>query len=178
MKQLKQDFMLGEFRRLSWCLIGFLLCLLLIWLVPSARQQLLAFIVYAVVVLAVAYRRAVRQLRDATDPLWDAEKYRIDQEYPAPHPIYKVAYGELHLLPGFLISRNKGRLLILPLEQVQAVERRSRSVGIVNIPLLRLTMENGRSTVIDFSVRDPAQAEPVFRWLADRLDAEKLRFSL
>lgn len=100
---------------------------------------------------------------------------RVRQEYEAPHPICRVAYGEMHLLTSCIVCRHKRRLALLPVEGIVRVDIRFRLVGARRIPVLRFEMDTGGTVAIDFSVWGPAQGEQALAWLAKTIGEERLK---
>ena len=174
MEKIKRDFILGELRRLALCGIGFALCLFILMRFSpklAAYQPLLWLAVAAVLVLA-GLRSAVLA-RTGTGGLTDSDVFQLEKEYPADHPIYKVWQGEIHLLPSFLVCRNRGRLLFIPVHKIERVERRFDRAGMGKIPFARFILDTNRSISIGFSPSHPKDCEAVYTWLGERIGRDK-----
>lgn len=101
---------------------------------------------------------------------------QVSAQYCEKHPIYRVAYGELHLLESCILSRNKRRLLFLPLQDIRGVRIGIRLLGTKRIPVLHFFMKDGRKIKLDFDCTNNYEedSQRIRCWLEDHLGAEKL----
>ena len=176
MRKLKLDFIAGELRRIALCAVGFVLCLLILSRFYQEFASLrLPLLLGAAAVIALAALRAAMQLRAGMNGLNDSDVYVLEKEYQAPHPVYKVWQGDIHLLPSFIVCRNRGRLLLLPLHRIEKVEERFDRTAAGRIPFMRCTLDAGKSLSIGFSPSRPQDSDAVFAWLTQRLGGEKIR---
>lgn len=176
MRKLKLDFIAGELRRIALCAVGFALCLFLLSRFYQEFASLrLPLLLGAAAVIVLAALRAAMQLRAAMGGLNDSDMYILEKEYPASHPVYKVWQGEIHLLPSFIVCRNRGRLLLLPLHRIEKVEERFDRTAAARIPFMRCTLDAGKTLSIGFSPGRPQDSDAVFAWLTQRLGGEKIR---
>lgn len=175
MGKIKKDFMMKELRRLLLCAIGFAVCSLVLWrCYPKLASCKLLLLLGIVAILAFAALRSAIQARAAISHLTDNDIYLLDQEYTASHPVYKVWQGEIHLLQSFIVCRNRGRLLFIPIHKIERVERRFDRVGMQKIPFAKFIMDTDRSIAIGFSTNHAKDSEAVFAWLAKRLGSDKV----
>ena len=98
----------------------------------------------------------------------------VEEEYGAGHPIYKVSYGEIHLMNTCVICRNKRRLILIPVMEVVRLEEYVRLVGVKRVPLLRFTMDEGKPLEVDFSARHCKDGEEVVSWFIEHIGADKV----
>lgn len=170
MGKIKRDFIIRELR--SLVLLMLLMALALGYIVWYVKISPLAFLLLPLVIIAFVIRMnavssgAVRGVCSEYSELWQE---RVGRQYASPHPVYKVAYGELHLLDDCLVCRNKRRLLLIPTEQIVSVDVRRRSVGVKKVPLLKFTLDTDKTVDIDFSVRHCEDAEAALSRLNGRI---------
>lgn len=176
MKAIKRDYMRKELRRLALCAAGLFACLgVLSWCYPrlAALQPLPLLGVTAVIALAAL--RAAVQARAGVQALTDTDAYSLEREYAAPHPVYKVWQGEMHLMQNFIVCRNRGRLMVIPIHKIEQAERRFDRMGVRKVPYVKFTLDTGRSISIGFPVTVSKDDEAVFLWLTKRLGGEKVK---
>lgn len=175
MGKIKKDFILKELSRLLLCAIGLAVCsfVLLRYSSEMASYQPL-LLPGIVVIIALAALRSAILARSATSNLTDNDTYLLDKEYTASHPVHKVWQGEIHLMQSFIVCRNRGRLLFIPIHKIERVEHRLNRVGMRKIPLAKFIMDTDRSIAIGFSPNHSKDSEAVFVWLAERLGKEKV----
>ncbi len=176
MKIIKRDFMLRELHRLAVCTAGFAVCLFILFkygIKSFPMQIMLLSAVAAVIVLAVI--RTVIQLHISTYALNDNDIYLLEKEYSAKHPVCKVWQGEMHLMQSFIVCRSRGRLLFIPLHNVERAEERFDRIGMKRVPFVRFIMDTDKSVSVGFPLRYSNDNEKVFSWLTDRLGSEKVR---
>lgn len=175
MEQIKKDFMLKELHKLLLCAIGLAVCaVVLLWYSPTLALYQPLLLLGIVAIIALAAVRSAMLARSATSNLTDNDTYLLDKEYPAPHPVYKVWQGEMHLMPNFIVCRNRGRLLFIPMHKIERVEHRFDRAGMRKIPFAKFVMDTNQSIAIGFSPNHPKDSEAVFSWLAERLGKEKI----
>ncbi len=174
MGKIKKDFLRGELRRLVLCAAGLVLCLLiLLRCYPKlASYQPLPLLGIPAIIGLSALRPAM-QSRAAIGSLTDTDRYFLEREYPASHPTYKVWQGEIHLLRSFIVCRNRGRLLFIPIHKIERAEHRFEHAGMWKIPSITFILDTGQSIAIGFSPSHPKDSEAVFTWLRNRLGCEK-----
>lgn len=167
METIRRDFLRGELGRLARCAAGFAVCLLVLWYCwPQGRDSLPLLLAGIAGVLALAALRAAVQVRIGARDLNDGDLLRLEREYAAPHPVCRVWQGEVHLLPGILVCRSRGRLLFLPVDRIERAEKRFDRIGLLRLPFVKLVMDTGRTVSIGFSPRHPADGRAVLAWLA------------
>ena len=157
MKKILHGFLKREIQRFGLSATGLLLCLLFVAVVPEVRPLLpvfaVAFSAIIILALVVSVTWFFSQSRADIRSLSDSETTLLEQQYAANHPVYKVAYGEIHLLHDFVISRNKGRLIIIPLSRIEKVEERFRLMGGRRVPYITFVLDAGKQIPVDFSAR-------------------------
>ena len=175
MGKIKKDFMFKELQRQALCAAGLVVCLLVLlrYYARLAPYQLL-LLLGVIAVVGLGALRSVVLARAATSDLTDLDTYTLEKEYTAAHPVYKVWQGEIHLMKSFLVCRNRGRLLFIPLHSVERVERRFDRIGMRRLPFAKFIMDSGRSVSVGFSPSHAKDSEAVFTWLAERLGKEKV----
>lgn len=169
MSKIKGDFLRGELSRLALCAAGFAVCLLVLlrfW--PRGRDLLPQLTAGIAAILVLAALRAAVQVHISMRSLNDGDICLLEREYAAPHPVYRVWQGEIHLLPGIIVCRSRGRLLFLPVDRIERVEERTDRVGLQRVPFAKFVMDTGQAVSIGFSPRHPEDSGPVFAWLAGR----------
>lgn len=114
--------------------------------------------------------------RESMDRLSDMETMLLDEQYAADHPVYKVVCGKIHLLRGFIITQNRGRLAttVIPLNRIEKVEERFRRMGNRSVPHITFVIDTGKHVHIDFSVQHYKDGEQVINWLIRQIGAEKV----
>ena len=127
-----------------------------------------------VAIIALGALRSVMLARSATSNLTDNDTYLLDKEYTASHPVYKVWQGEIHLMQSFIVCRNRGRLLFIPIHKIERVEHRFDRIGMRKIPFAKFIMDTNQSIAIGFSPNHSKDSEAVFAWLAERLGKDKV----
>ncbi|MCI9456028.1 MAG: hypothetical protein HFE44_03500 [Oscillospiraceae bacterium] len=175
MEKIKKDFILGEFRRLALCAAGFAICLFILMRFSpqlAAYQPLPWLAVAAILVLAGL--RSVMLARTGIGGLTDSDIYLLEKEYLADHPVYRVWQGEIHLLPSFIVCRNRGRLLFIPLHKIERVERRFDRIGMRKVPFAKFILDTSQSISIGFSPNHAKDSEAVYTWLAERIGKDKV----
>ena len=166
MSKIKRDFIVKELRSLAGLML--LMAIALGYIISYVKITPLAFLIIPVIVAAFVlrmYRQASGGLTEYSE-LWQE---RVGREYAAPHPVYKVAYGELHLLDACLVCRSKRHLIFIPTEQIVRVDKRFRSVGVKKVPLLKFRLDTDKTVDIDFSAAHCESGEAVLSWLNERL---------
>lgn len=169
MSKIKRDFLRRELGRLALCAAGFAVCLLVLlryW--PRGRDFLPLLLAGIAAILVLAALRSAVLAHISTRSLNDGDICILEREYAVPHPVYRVWQGEIHLLPGIIVCRNRGRLLFLPVDRIERVEERTERVGVQRVPFAKFIMDTGRTVSIGFSPRHPEDSGPVFAWLASR----------
>lgn len=166
MREIKRDFLRRELGRLALCAAGFAICLLVLlrfW--PRGKELLPLLLAGIAVVLGLAALRTAVQVHISTRALNDSDICLLEREYAAPHPVYRVWQGEIHLLPSIIVCRNRGRLLFLPVDRIERVEERASRAGLQRVPLAKFVLDSGQTVSIGFSPRHPEDSGPVFTWL-------------
>lgn len=175
MGKIKKDFMLKELSRLLLCAIGLGVCLFVLLRYSSKMASYKPLLLLGIVaIIALAALRSVMLARSATSNLTDNDTYLLDKEYTVSHPVYKVWQGEIHLMQSFIVCRNRGRLLFIPIHKIERVEHRFNRIGMRKIPFAKFIMETNQSIAIGFSPNHSKDSEAVFAWLAERLGKEKV----
>lgn len=170
MGKIKRDFLGKEFRRLSLCAVGLAVCLAILSRNYSKLAADLPLLFLAVaVMIGLAALRSFFYARAAIGALTDMEIYLLEKEYAAPHLVYRVWQGEMHLLKNFIVCRNRGRLLLIPIHKIERVKRCFNRVGALHIPSAKFIMEAGAPVVIGFSPSHGRDGEVIFAWLAGRI---------
>lgn len=175
MNRIKRDFIVRQMRMLLGYMV--LMSFALGYLVVYARVSPLVFalpvLIMAVFVVRMQIQAGGSFRRDCGQysELWQE---RVEKEYDAPHPVYKVAYGEIHLLDTCLVSRNKGRLIFIPMEQIVRVEERFFYVSVKKVPVLKFRLDTDKTVSIEFSAARTKDGGAVLAWLRERLGPEKI----
>ncbi len=174
MGKIKKDFMLKELSKFVLYAIGLAVCafVLLRYSPKLASYQMLLLGIVAIIALGAL--RSVMLARSATSNLTDNDTYLLDKEYTASHPVYKVWQGEIHLMQSFIVCRNRGRLLFIPIHKIERVEHRFDRIGMRKIPFAKFIMDTNQSIAIGFSPNHSKDSEAVFAWLAERLGKDKV----
>ena len=154
MGKIKKDFLRGELRRLVLCAAGLVLCrLILLRCYPKlASYQPLPLLGIPAIIGLSALRPAM-QSRAAIGSLTDTDRY--------------------FLLRSFIVCRNRGRLLFIPIHKIERAEHRFEHAGMWKIPSITFILDTGQSIAIGFSPSHPKDSEAVFTWLQNRLGCEK-----
>lgn len=174
MKKIQNEFLKREAGRLGLNIAGLILCLILIAVVPETRPLWPVFAVAFFAAVGVGAARSFAQTRAKADGLSAEEAALLERQYSEDHPVCKAAYGEIHLLQDFIVGRNKGRLIVVPLRQIEKAEERFRRVGGRRVPCLAFALEAGKWISIDFSFGHYKDGEPVVDWLTERIGPEKV----
>ncbi len=175
MRKLQRDFLLGEWRRLALCAVGFLACVLILMrFSPKLAPRLPLLLAAIAAILAFAALRSAILARRAIGGLTDVALYTLENEYAAPHPVGRLWQGEIHLLHSFVVCRSRGRLLILPIHRIARVEHRFDRIGMQKLPFAKFVLDNGQTLSVGFAPSHPADSDAVFAWLAKRLKEEHL----
>lgn len=170
MSKIKRDFIMKELRSLLGLVL--LMALALGYIVWYVKITPLAFLIIPLVITAFVLRMyfgasaALARVCAQYSELW---RERVGREYAAPHPVYKVAYGEMHLLDACLVCRNRRRLLLIPTEQIVKVDERFRSVGVIKVPLLKFRLDTDETVDIDFSAAHVESGAAVMSWLNEHV---------
>ena len=178
MKNIKKDFIIKEVRSLALYMVLF--TALLAYIIFYIRISPLAFLIVPAIILIFMIRllgQASSAFNNISGQHSESWAQQVEREYNAAHPIYKVAYGEVHLLKTCVICRNKRKLIFIPPEQIIKIEERVRLVGVKRIPLLRFSMDNGKDLELDFSVKRPEDGEEVILWFIKKLGEDKVERS-
>ncbi len=175
MGKIKKDFMLKELSKFVLYAIGLAVCafVLLRYSPKLASYQPMLWL-GIVAIIALGALRSVMLARSATSNLTDNDTYLLDKEYTASHPVYKVWQGEIHLMQSFIVCRNRGRLLFIPIHKIERVEHRFDRIGMRKIPFAKFIMDTNQSIAIGFSPNHSKDSEAVFAWLAERLGKDKV----
>ncbi|MFR4987994.1 hypothetical protein [Anaerotruncus colihominis] len=177
MKKIINGFLKKEVQRFGLSMTGFILCLIAVSVIPEVRPLLPIFAVaFSVIIILALSASVARFLQSKADihSLSDNETIMLEQQYATEHPIYKVAYGEIHLLHDFIISRNNSRLIVIPLSRIKKVDERFRRAGIHRVPYITFVLDTGKHIPVDFSSRHYKDGEPVINWLIERIGMEKV----
>lgn len=177
MKKIINNFLKKEVQRFGLSMAGFILCLIALSVSPEVRPLLPVFAVaFSVIIILGLSISAARFLKSKADihSLSDNETIMLEQQYTTEHPVYKVAYGEIHLLHDFVIGRHKSRLIVIPLSRLDKVEERFRYVGVHKVPYITFVLDTGKHIPVDFSSRHYKDGEPVINWLIERIGMEKV----
>lgn len=101
MKKVINGFLKKEVQRFGLSMAGLILCLIAVSVIPEAHPLLpvfaVAFSVIVILALSVSVARFLQSKADIHS-LSDNETIMLEQQYTTEHPVYKVAYGEIHLL--------------------------------------------------------------------------------
>jgi len=124
-------------------------------------------------VIGLAALRSALLARAAMDALTDQDAYLLEKEFSQSHPVYRVWQGEIHLMPSFIVCRNRGRLLFIPIPKIERVEQRFDRIGLRRVPMARFVMDGDHTYVIGFSPSHTEDGAAVFAWLAERIGREK-----
>lgn len=178
MKNIKKDFIIKEVRSLAIYMALFAVALA--YIIFYVRISPLLFLIIPVIMIAFVMRmcgQVTSAFQSSCGQYSDNWKEQVEREYSAAHPIYKVAYGEVHLMETCVVCRNKRRLIFIPPEQIMKIEERVRLVGVKRVPLLKFTMDSGKTLELDFSVGHCEDGENVVLWFAKRIGEEKVERS-
>ena len=174
MNKIKRDFVAKELRSLAVLMV--MMAIALGYIIFYVRISPLAFLLIPLIIIAFVLRmqrQAAGSFGRTCGQYSELWQERVEKEYASPHPVYKVAYGELHLLNTCLVCRNKRRLIFIPMEQVVRVEERFYYVGVKQVPLLKFRLDTDKTIDVEFSAGHPKNGEAVLTWLTERLGPEK-----
>ena len=175
MGKIKKDFMLKELSKFVLYAIGLAVCAFVLLRCPPKLASYQPMLLLGIVaIIALGALRSVMLARSATSNLTDNDTYLLDKEYTASHPVYKVWQGEIHLMQSFIVCRNRGRLLFIPIHKIERVEHRFDRIGMRKIPFAKFIMDTNQSIAIGFSPNHSKDSEAVFAWLAERLGKDKV----
>ena len=177
MKKIINGFLKKEVQRFGLSMAGLILCLIAVSVIPEVRPLLPVFaVVFSAIIILALSVSVVRFLQIKADihSLSDNETIMLEQQYTTEHLVYKVAYGEIHLLHDFIISRNKSRLIVIPLSRIEKVDERFRREGVHRVPYITFVLDTGKHIPVDFSSRHCKDGEPVINWLIERIGIEKV----
>lgn len=174
MDKIKRDFVAKELRSLAGLMV--MMAVALGYIIFYVRISPLAFALIPLIITVFVLRMQMqvsgsfRRTCGQYSELWQEQ---VAREYNSPHPVYKVAYGELHLLNTCLVCRNKRRLIFIPTEQIVKVEERFHYVGVKKVPLLNFRLDTDKTADIEFSAGHTENGGAVLSWLTERLGPEK-----
>lgn len=174
MNKIKRDFIAKELLSLLGLMV--LMAIALGYIIFYVKITPAAFLLLPLIVIAFCLRMSasasgsIKRVCARYSELWQE---RVGSQYAAPHPVYRVAYGEIHLLDACIVCRNKRRLILIPTEEIIRVEERFRSVGVKKVPLLLFRLDTDKTIDIDFSASRVRDGEAVLAWLTQRLGPEK-----
>ena len=178
MKKIEKDFIVKEVCALAIYMVLFAIALS--YLVFYARISPLLFLIIPLIIVVFIVRLR-GQYKNAFESCCGLQsesfKEQIGKEYAAQHPILKAAYGEVHLLEECVVCRNKRKLLFIPVRQIIKIEERVRLVGVKRVPLLKFTMDGGKTLELDFSASHSKDGEAVILWFIERIGEEKVERS-
>lgn len=179
MKKILNDFLKREIQRFCLSIAGLILCLIFVASVPGIQPLLPIFAVgYPAVIilnLIVSVTRFFSLTKADIRSLSESEKALLEQQYAANHPVYKnkiAEYGNVHLLHDFIISMSWGRLIIIPLDRIENVNRCYRHQGVHGIPYISFVLDTGKDISIDFLSKHGRDL--VWNWLIERIETEKI----
>ena len=178
MKEILNDFLKGAILRFVLSIAGLILCLIFVASVPVIRPLLPIFAVgYPAIIilnLVVSVTRFFTQTRVDIHSLSESETALLEQQYAANHPIYKnkIEYGKIHLLHDFIISMSRGRLIIIPLDRIEKVDKCFRRQGVHGVPYIAFVLDTGKDISVDFLSR--YYRNLVMNWLIERIGTEKV----
>ena len=178
MKSMTNDFITKELKSLA--ILTILLAAALAYLIFYTHMSPFLLLTIPLIIIAFTLRmckQAASSFQRTCGQYSEIWQNQVEREYDAAHPIYQVAYGEIHLLKTCLVCRNKRRLLFVPLEQIETVEERFRLVGTKRIPLLKFKMDTDKTLEIDFSVKHCEDGDAVLSWLIEQLGEDKVKRS-
>ena len=178
MKKILNDFLKGEVQRLCLSIAGLILCLIFVASVPGTRPLLPIFAVgYPAIIilnLVVSVTRFFSQTRADIRSLSESETALLEQQYAVNHPVYKIERGKIHLLHDFIISRSWGRLIIIPLDRIEKVEKCFRRQGVHGIPYITFVLDTGKHIPVDFLSKHYRNS--VMNWLIERIETEDVEY--
>ena len=175
MKNIKRDFIIKEVRALAIYMV--LLAAALTYIIFYTRLSPLLFLIIPLIMIAFVLRmsgQVTSAISRSCGQYPESWKNQVEKEYSMEHPTYKVAYGEVHLLKTCVVCRNKRRLIFIPVKQIIKIEERVRLVGVRRVPLLKFTMDGGKSSELDFSAAHYKDGEAVVLWFIEQIGAEKV----
>lgn len=171
MKKIKRDFIFKEFRRLALCAAGFAVCMFVLFMCyPEFSSIQKPFVLGAIAVIVLSALRSLMQVYLSTRDFTDSDCYLLEKEYTSPHPVYKVWQGEMHMMQSFIVCRNRGRLFVMPIHEIEKAERHFNTIGMRKIPVVKFIMDTDHSVSIGFSVNRPKDGEAIFEWLKERIE--------
>ena len=175
MKNIKKDFIVKEVRALAIYMVLFAVALA--YLIFYIRISPMLFLVIPLIIIAFVLRmngQVTSELQRSCGQYPESWQNQVEQEYSTAHPTYRVAYGEVHLMKTCVVCRNKRRLIFIPVEQIVKIEERMRRVGGRRVPLLKFTMDGGKTLELDFSAIHYKDGEDVVLWFIEQIGAEKV----
>ena len=109
-----------------------------------------------------------RNFRREFDALPEQRREHIQIDFQKPHPIYKLFFGEVHLLPDCLICRQRGQLCLLPLEQITTLRsiQYSKTYGLSKS--LMIQMNTGRKYQLEFTTSRQKEIPLVISWIQEK----------
>ncbi len=175
MDKVKKDFIQKELSRFGILALVFAVCFLVLLRFASnlAPYQPLLLLGMAAIIALGALRSLVLA-HSAMGNLTGHDTYLLDKEYTAPHPVYKVWQGEIHLMQSFIVCRNRGRLLFIPIHNMERVECRFNRTAMGKVPFAKFIMDTGKTFTIDFLPNRPKESQAIFEWITKRLGKEKV----
>ena len=176
MQTITKDFIAKEIRSLAVLMI--LMAAALGYLIFYAGISPLALLVIPLLIAAFVFRmrgQAEDAFQRCCGEYPESWKAQVEREYQEPHPVYKVAYGEVHLMKTCVVCRNKRRLIFIPVRQVMELEERFRRVSGRRVPHLKFALDGGTQLEMDFSVAHPGDGEKVVSWFIDQIGPQKVR---
>lgn len=175
METITKDFIAKELRSLA--LYMALMALALGYIIVYAGVTPLALLIIPLLIAAFVFRmrrQAETAFQRCCGEYPESWKAQVEQEYRQPHPVCKVAYGEVHLMKTCVVCRNKRRLIFIPPRQVTRLEERFRRVSGKRVPLLKFTLDGGAELEMDFSVAHTGDGNKVVDWFVDQIGAQKV----
>lgn len=178
MESIIKDYIRKEARSLA--LYMGLMAALLVYLILYTGMTLLALLIIPLLVAAFLFRmrgQAENAFQRCCGEYPESWKRQVEEEYRQPHPVCKVAYGEVHLMKTCVVCRNKRRLIFIPVRQVMKLEERFRRVSGKRVPLLKFTLDGGTELELDFSVAHTKDGDKVVSWFIEQIGAQKVERS-
>lgn len=178
MKSIKKDFIIKEVCALAICMVLFAAALA--YLIFYIHISPLMFLIIPLIIIAFVLRmsgQVTSAFRRSCGQYPESWQNQVEKEYNTAHPTYKVAYGEVHLMKTCVVCRNKRRLIFIPVEQIVKIEERMRRVSGIRVPLLKFTMDGGKTLELDFSAIHNKAGEDVVLWFIEQIGAEKVERS-
>lgn len=169
-KQIRQQFYQKECKKilLSYFII-FWLMFYLFWCGISAQIFLLWLILLCLVILRMILI-GTKDFQWIFDSLEPQRQDNIQAEFAAPHTILPLGIrsGEIHLLSDSLIFRCRGKLYLIPLEEIECIRMIKYRKVFVYGRCMVLILQNMKKYKIEFLGKQQKQVSHIEQWIKQK----------